>query len=189
MNYYRQPDAPLPHDRTFIVKLDDGTSLRIWASSQMVTVNQHRKLHEEPIWRATFMIADNPELATLYTPQLGWDIVGLISLMRSEIAQMAQLNLRDIDVKRELGISTVSLPSHDRSKQEKRPMGETLELITDYVAAHSGCTRLQIAQGLSRKKSPHLLAQIEWLVSQKVILREQTVRSNGVVEYRYKITD
>lgn len=135
------------------------------------------------------MIAENPALATLYSNRMGWDIVGLISLMRSEIAQMAQLNLRDPELRQELGFGTVSAPFHDRSKQQKRPMGEALELIADYVAAHPQCTRLDIARGLSRAKSPHLIVQIEWLVQQKVILREQTVRANAAVEYRYKIAD
>lgn len=189
MFYHRQPDTPLPHDRTFIVNLSDGTSLRVWASSQLVTIYHHAKLHQEPLWRASFLLADNPGLAALYTPRMGWDLIGLISLMRSEIERMAQLNLREIDVRKELGINTVSLPSHDRIKQEKRTMGQALELIAEYVSEHPSCTRLEIAQGLSRKKSPHLLAQIEWLVAQKVIFREQTVRANGVVEYHYTIIE
>jgi hypothetical protein len=189
MIYRRQPDIPLPHNRTFIVNLADGTSLRIWASSQMVTVSQHRKLHEDPLWQAHFMIVDNPELAGLYSERLGWDLVGLISLMRSEIESMAQLNLRDTSVREELGLSTVSIPSHHRSKQEKRSMGQALELIGDYVDAHPNCTRLEIARGLDRAKSPYLIVQIEWLVTQKVILREHIIRANGAVEYRYRTAD
>lgn len=189
MYYRRQPDAPLPHNRTFIVNLADGTSLRIWASSQMVTVNQHRKLHEEPIWTAVFMIDENPDMAGLYSERLGWDLVGLISLMRSEIENMAQLNLRDSALREEAGLKTVAKPSHNRSVQEKRTMGEALELIADFVAANPDCLRSDIARGLHRAKSPHLIVQIEWLVTQKVILREHTIRANGAVEYRYKIAD
>lgn len=185
----RQPETPLPHDRTFIVNLADGTSLRISATSQMVTLYHHRKLHEEPIYRAMFFIADNPQLGALYSQRLGWDIVGLISLMRSEIAKMATLNLRDNTIREEAGLETVSIPSHNRSKQEKRPMGQALELIADYIASNPGCTRLQIARGIDRAKSPYLLTQIEWLVSQKVILREQFLRANGMREYRYYIAD
>lgn len=187
MFYHRRPDAPLPHDRTFIVNLSDGTSLRVWASSQLVTIYHHAKLHEEPIWRASFLLSDNPGLAALYTPRMGWDLIGLISLMRSEIERMAQLNLREIDVKKELGIGTVSTPFHDRSIQEKRPMGQTLELIADYVAANPGCLRSDIARGIDRAKSPHLVVQIEFLVQQKVIMREHFIRANGAVEYRYTI--
>ena len=190
MNYYRrQPDEPLPHDRTFIVNLADGTSLRINATSQMVTLYHHRKLHEEPIYRAVFFIADNPQLGALYSGRMGWDIVGLISLIRSEIAKMATLNLRDNTIREEAGLETVSIPSHNRSKQEKRPMGQALELIADYIASNPGCTRLQIARGIDRAKSPYLLTQIEWLVSQKVIFREQFLRANGMREYRYYIAD
>jgi hypothetical protein len=189
MFYRRQPNVPLPHDRTFIVNLDDGTSLRVWASSQLVTIHHHRRLHQEPLWRATFLLADNPGLAALYTPRMGWDLIGLISLMRSEIEHMAQLNLRDPALRAEAGLDTVSIPSHDRSKQEKRTLGQALELIADYVAAHPGCNRLDVARDLHRAKSPHLLAQIEWLVSQKVILREQIIRANGMLEFRYYIAD
>lgn len=188
-NRRQQPPAPPPNDRTFIVNLADGKSLRIWASSQMVTVYLHRRLAEEPIYRATFMIAENPALATLYSNRMGWDIVGLISLMRSEIAQMAQLNLRDPEVRAELGIDTVSVPYQNTERQEKRSMGQALELIAEYVAAHPACTRLDIARDLHRAKSPHLLTQIEWLVAQKVILREQILRANGMREYRYSIAD
>lgn len=121
--------------------------------------------------------------------RLGWDIVGLISLMRREIEKMAQLDLRDPALREELGLSTVSVPSHHRSKQQKRRMGEAIELIGAYVEAHPGCTRLDIARGLDRAKSPHLIVQIEWLVTQKVILREHVIRENGAVEYRYRIAE
>lgn len=189
MYYRRQPETPLPSDRTFIVNLADGTSLRINATAQMVTLYHHRKLHQEPIWRAIFFLADNPALAALYTPRLGWDIVGLISLMRSEVMKMMRLDLRDPELREEAGLSTVSIPSHNRSKQEKRPMGQALEMIADFVAAHPQCTRLEIARGIGRAKSPHLLVQIEWLVQQKVIVREQFLRANGFQEYRYTIVD
>lgn len=135
------------------------------------------------------MIEDNPELEGLYSERLGWDIVGLISLMRSEIESMAQLNLRDSALREEAGLKTVSKPSHDRSVQEKRPIGETLELIADFVEANPGCLRSDIARGLHRAKSPHLVVQIEWLVKQQVIMREHTIRANGAVEYRYRIMD
>lgn len=135
------------------------------------------------------MIADNPGLAALYTPRLGWDIVGLISLMRSEIVKMLKLDLRDPEVRSEAGLETVSIPSHNRSKQQKRPMGQALELIADYVAAHPGCLRSDIARGLDRAKSPHLVVQIELLVQQQVIVREHVLRANGAVEYRYQTAD
>lgn len=135
------------------------------------------------------MIEDNPDLAGLYSQRLGWDIVGLISLMRSEIENMAQLNLRDSALREEAGLKTVATPSHNRVVQEKRPMGEALELIADFVAGNPNCLRSDIARGMHRAKSPHLVVQIEWLVKQKVILREHTIRANGVIEYRYKIAD
>lgn len=187
MYYRRQPDEPLPHDRTFIVNLADGTSLRINATSQLVTIYHHRKLHQEPIYRAMFFIADNPALAALYTPRMGWDIVGLISLMRSEIEHMAALNLRNVNLKQELGIDTVSIPFQHQKKQEKRPMGQTLTLITEYVGNNPGSTRLQIARGIGRAKSPGVIVQVEWLVHQGHLARSHAVSAQGRLEYHYTL--
>jgi hypothetical protein len=189
MFYHRRPDAPLPHDRTFIVNLDDGTSLRVWASSQLVTIHHHRRLHQEPLWRATFLLADNPGLAALYTPRMGWDLVGLISLMRSEIEHMAQLNLREIDVRKELGIDTVTIPYQHREKQEKRPMGQALEMITAFVGEHPGCTRLQIASGIDRAKQPNVIVQIEWLVGRGYLARSHGTSAQGRLEFRYTLIE
>lgn len=102
---------------------------------------------------------------------------------------MALLNLRDPELRAEAGLDTVSTLFHDRSIQQKRPMGQALELIADYVAANPGCLRSDIARGIDRAKSPHLVVQIEFLVQQKVIMREHFIRANGAVEYRYRIME
>lgn len=133
------------------------------------------------------MIADNPGLAALYTPRMGWDLVGLISLMRSDIEKMAQLNLREIDVRKELGIDTVSIPYQHHEKQEKRPMGQALELITAFVGDNPGCTRLQIASGIDRGKSPGLIVQIEWLVHRGHLARSHATSAQGRLEFRYTL--
>jgi len=135
------------------------------------------------------MIADNPALATLYTPRMGWDIVGLISLMRSEIAQMAHLNLRDPAVRAELGIGTVSVPFQHPEKQEKRPMGQALALITAFIGEHPGCTRLQIARGIDRAKQPNVIVQIEWLVSRGYLARSHGTSAQGRLEFRYTLIE
>lgn len=187
MEFYRRAQpAPLPNGHTFHVRLEDGSSLKVWTSSKALTVSHHRRVGSEPEWTAFFLLDEYPQLAQLYHPVLGWDIVRLIGLFRSEIQDMAQLNLRDPELRKEAGLETVSIPSHNRSKQEKRSLGQALELIAAYVDEHPGCTRLEIARGLGRAKSPHILAQIEWLVAQKVILRDQVIRANGVIEYRYR---
>lgn len=187
--YYRQSETPLPHDRSFIVNLADGTSLRINATSQLVTIYHHRKLHQEPIYRAVFFIADNPALAALYTPRLGWDIIGLISLMRSEIAKMATLNLRDPEVRAELGTDTVSVLYQNPEKQEKRPMGQALEMITAFVNEHPGSTRRQIARGIDRAKQPNVIVQVEWLVSRGYLARSHGTSVQGRLEFRYTLIE
>ena len=190
MNYQRpQPPTPPPNDRTFIVNLADGTSLRINATSQMVTLYQHRKLHEEPIYRAIFFIVDNPALGALYSQRFGWDIVGLISLMRSEIAEMTALNLRGVNLKKELGIDTVSIPSQNSEKQEKRPMGQALQMITAFVDEHPGCTRLQIARGIDRANQPNVIVQIEWLVARGFLARSHGTSAQGRLEFRYTLIE
>jgi len=185
MFYRRQPDAPLPHDRTFIVNLDDGSSLRVWASSQLVTIHHHRRLHQEPLWRATFLLADNPGLAALYTPRMGWDLVGLISLMRSEIDMNRTPDLRGEQLRRLLGTDTVSVPSQNGKKQDRRSNGAGLKAILDFVLEHPHCTRLQIADGINRAKNPRVIAQIEYLVQLECLARLDGVSVQRAPEFRY----
>lgn len=155
-----------------------------------MTLYHHRKLHEEPSYRAVFFVADNPTLAALYSGRLGWDIVGLISLMRGEIQNMTALNLRDVDLKKELGIDTVSIPSqHHKSKQHKRPMGQALEMITAFIADHPHCTRLEIARAIGRAKQPNVIVQIEWLVARGFLARSHGTSAQGRLEFRYTLIE
>jgi hypothetical protein len=94
-------------------------------------------------------------------------------------------DLRDPAFREAAGLSTVSAPSRTQKPQEKRPAGQTMQLIQDYVADHPGCTRLEIARGVDRKKTPHLIAQIECLVLLEVLARTHIIRPGGVVEYHY----
>lgn len=185
MNYRRQPETPLPHDRSFTVNLADGTSLRINATSQMVTVYQHRKLHEEPMWRAIFFIADNPALGALYSQRLGWDIVGLISLMRSEIVALTQVKLNRGELRQFLGTDTVSAPSQHGEKQDRRSNRAGLELILDFVRDNPNSTRLQIAGGIHRAKTPRVIAQIEYLVQLECLARLHATGTNKALEFQY----
>lgn len=141
------------------------------------------------MWTAIYLLSENPALQALYHPRFGWDFVKLIGLMRSEVEEMLTLDLRDPDVRKEAGLDTVSIPSRNRSLQHKRPKGQALELIADFVTAHPGCTRSDIARGLDRAKSPHLIVQIELLVQAQVIVREHVIRATGAVEYRYRIAE
>jgi len=185
MFYHRQPDTPLPHDRTFIVNLSDGTSLRVWASSQLVTIYHHAKLHQEPLWRASFLLSENPDLAALYSPRLGWDLVGLISLMRSEIDVIKQRNFKGDELRRLLGTDTVSVPSQNGKKQDRRSNGAGLKAILDFVLDHPHCTRLQIADGIHRAKTPRVIAQIEYLVQLECLARLDAVSVQNAPEFHY----
>lgn len=99
---------------------------------------------------------------------------------------MAAFNLRDGEAREWLdSLSTVSAPSRTAGRQEKRPAGQTMELIRSFVVDHPDCNRLMIAQGVERKKTPHLIAQIECLVAIGQLARTHIIRPGGVIEYRY----
>lgn len=99
---------------------------------------------------------------------------------------MAALNFRDGEAREFLDrISTVSAPSRTQKQADKRPAGQSMELIRCYVVDHPGCTRLEIARGIDRKKTPNTIAQIECLVTIGQLARTHIIRPGGVVEYRY----
>lgn len=99
---------------------------------------------------------------------------------------MAALNLRDGEAREFLDrLSTVSAPSRTQKQADKRPAGQSMGLILDYVRTHPSCTRLEICRAIERKKTPHLIAQIECLVVLETLARTHIIRPGGVVEYRY----
>lgn len=151
----------------------------------MVTLYHHRKLHEEPIYRAVFFIADNPQLGALYSQRLGWDIVGLISLMRSEIEVLKQGKIKGSELRQLLDTSTVSVPSQQKEKQDKRSNGAGLQAILDFVLQHPNCTRLQIADGINRAKTPRVIAQIEYLVQLECLARLHAINAKNNLEFQY----
>lgn len=102
---------------------------------------------------------------------------------------LRHLDLRDPLVRAEYGLSTVSIPSQKRARQEKRPAEQAMQMIREFVLEHPNCTRLEIARGIDRAKSPYLLTQIEWLVNVGTLGRSVNIRANGVIEYRYIVVD
>lgn len=169
-----------------MVHLEDDTTLRIWTSSKAVEVTHLRRISDEtPIWKAYFLTAENPSLARLYHSRTGWDIVGLIGLMRGEITKMMTLDLRDPALRAELGLSTVSIPSQERKRQEKRSAEQAMQLILEFVRDNPNCTRLEIARAIGRAKTPYLLLQIEQMVQAGALARTHIIRPNGVIEWRY----
>lgn len=95
------------------------------------------------------------------------------------------LDLRDEGLRAELGLRTVLGASQKSKRQEKRSAEQALKLIQEFVVDHPSCTRLEISRGINRAKSPHVRAQIEWLVYNGVLARTQIIRPEGTIEYRY----
>lgn len=95
------------------------------------------------------------------------------------------LDLRDESIRAEAGLSTVSTPSQNKKRQEKRPAEQAMQMICQFVLDHPNCTRLEIARAIGRSKTPFLLTQIEWLVLQGHLARTVNPRPNGTFEYRY----
>jgi len=69
-------------------------------------------------------------------------------------------------------------------RQSRRPVGESLRMIQDFVAVNDGVTRLEIADHLERKESPGLRQMIEHLVDVG-ILEKMCERHEGITGFRY----
>lgn len=152
---------------------------------RMVAVFHTMTPHAPPDYSSYWFVSDEPALAALHHHIWGWDLVALIGFIRRQI-DVAAFNLRDGEAREWLdSLSTVSAPSRTAGRQEKRPAGQTMELIRSFVVDHPDCNRLMIAQGVERKKTPHLIAQIECLVAIGQLARTHIIRPGGVIEYRY----
>lgn len=179
----RQPE-PLPFQRNIRVRLDVG-HLLIATTPLMVTVHHFKSPKAEADYTIRFDVSGNPELLELFDPVNGWDFVGLISFLGRKMGVLRTFDLRDPALREQAGLRTVSVPSQKPQRQEKRPAEQALQLISDYVRDNPNCTRLEIASGINRKKSPHTIAQIEWLVHTGVLARTHVVRPEGTIEWRY----
>lgn len=170
------------------VRLAHG-HLLIATTRLLVTVHHFASQRAEPDYTIHFTVSDNPEMAQLYHPVDGWDFIGLVSFLWRKVEVLRTLDLRDPAIRAEAGLSTVSVPSQKRARQEKRPMEQSLALIREYVMGNPWCTRLEISRFLGRAKSPYVLTQIEWLVNAGTLGRSTNVRPNGAIEYRYIVVD
>lgn len=155
----------------------------------MVTVHHFLSPRAEPDYTIRFAVSDNPELAQILHPVDGWDFISLVSFLWRKIDVLRTLDLRDPLVRAEAGLSTVSIPSQKRVRQEKRTMEQAMQMIREHVLNNPNCTRLEIARAIGRAKTPYLLTQIEWLVKHGTLGRSTNVRPNGVIEYRYIVVD
>lgn len=182
--YRRQQPEPLPYQRNFKVRLPKG-HLLIATTKLMVTVHHFPSPRAEADYTIHFLASENEEMLSLFHPVDGWDIIGLMRFLWSKIDMLKTLDLRNEELRREYGLSTVSIPSQNRVRQEKRPAEQAMQMICDYVLEHPSCTRLEIARAIGRAKTPYLLSQIEWLVQTGQLARNQTIRTNGVVEFHY----
>jgi len=73
-------------------------------------------------------------------------------------------------------------------QQEHRPRDETRNLILEALAqADDPLTRTEIARALHRRKSPHLIAMIDELVDDGLIVRDVVTFHNGVQGYVYAL--
>lgn len=182
---YRKPQPePLPYQRNFKVRLPIG-HLLISTTRLMVTVHHFQSPRAEPDYTIRFMVSDNPDLGQLLHPVDGWDFIGLVRFLWRKIDVLNHLDLRDEGLRAELGLRTVSGVSQKPKRQEKRTAEQALQLIREFVIDHPNCTRLEISRGINRAKSPHVRAQIEWLVYEGALARTQIVRPEGTIEYRY----
>lgn len=98
---------------------------------------------------------------------------------------LRSLDLRNEALRAELGLRTVPGVSQKPPRQEKRSAEQALQLIQQFVIDHPNCTRLEISRGINRAKSPHIRAQIEWLVYKGVLARMEIIRPEGTKEFRY----
>lgn len=151
----------------------------------MVAVHHFSSPRAEPDYTIHFLASENPDMAELFHPVDGWDFVGLMRFLWRKIDVINTLDLRDPALREEFGLRTVSGASQKPARQEKRSAEQALQLIQDFVIDNPNCTRLDIARALNRAKSPHIRAQIEWLVYNGVLARTQIVRPEGTIEYRY----
>lgn len=182
---YRKPQPePLPYQRNFKVRLPTG-HLLISTTRLMVTVHHFPSPRAEPDYTIHFMVADNPDMEELLHPVDGWDFIGLVKFLWRKIDVLKTLDLRDEGLRAELGLRTVSGASQKPQRQEKRSAEQALQLIREFVCDHPNCTRLEIARGINRAKSPYVRAQIEWLVYEGVLARTHVQRPEGTIEYRY----
>jgi len=182
--YQRPQPEPLPYQRNFRVRLSNG-HLLISTTRLLVTVHHFSSPRAEPDYTIRFLVSDNPELAQIYHAVDGWDIIGLMRFLWRKIDMLKTLDLRDEALRSELGLRTVSIPSQNKKRQEKRPAEQALQMICDFVLENPNCTRLEIARHLGRAKTPYLLTQIEWLVVQGQLARSMNTRPNGTFEWRY----
>lgn len=98
---------------------------------------------------------------------------------------LKSLDLRDPAIRAEYGLRTVSIPSQNKKRQEKRPAEQALQMIRDYVLDNPSCTRLDISRHLGRSKNGYVIGQIEWLVRTGQLARTEFTRPNGALEFRY----
>jgi hypothetical protein len=111
--------------------------------------------------------------------------------MKARIKMPRTLDLRDEKTRSRVGLKseTVSVPSRKKAEtvaQEKRAVGDTRREIIDMIYdSPQPLTRLMICRILGRKKSPHLIALIEQLVTENVIARGCSIGAGGVVVYWY----
>lgn len=185
--YQKRQPQPLPYHRNFRLRLPaDQGHLVVATTSRMVSVYRICTPHGQPDYSTYWLVSGDPALAALHHDLWGWDLVALIGFIGRKI-DVTQLNLRGEEAREFLDrLSTVSAPSRTQKQADKRPAGQSMELIRAFVVDHPGSTRLEICRAIGRKKTPTSIAQIECLVEINVLARTHFMRPGGTIEYRYK---
>lgn len=151
----------------------------------MVSVIRIKTPHAAPDYSIYWFVVDEPALAGLHHDLWGWDLVALIGFIGRKI-DVARLDFRDAEAREWLDrIGTVPAPSRTQKQAEKRPAGQSMKMIQDYVVDHPGCTRLEIAKAIGRKKTPTVIGQIECLVLLGALAKTAIERQPDVYEFHY----
>lgn len=108
---------------------------------------------------------------------------------------MTKIDLRTVKARQDAGLDQgiwngISTVSEQALRRSRRAVGESLQLIVEFVAANEGVTRLEIADALCRKKSPRLINMIEHLV-EVGILEKFSQSHDGItgIVWVYKVSE
>lgn len=103
---------------------------------------------------------------------------------------MATIDLRSFEARQRFGLRSGNVSK--RSQREKREQyhrgrAESQALIySACVSAERYLTRLEIARAVGRAKTPHLVALIEQLVEDGILVRHELDNGNGLPIFVYK---
>jgi response regulator of citrate/malate metabolism len=97
-----------------------------------------------------------------------------------------RIDLRSTDTRKTLGLMTETVSQTSQSKQPKRARNDTIrEILTALERADKPLTRLEVCRAIGRRKSPHLIAEVEHLASLGIVTRQIVTAVNGAPAFAY----